>query len=348
MTNDQRPMTKTRNPVPDLMKGIAVLAMIQVHIMELFARTDIYESIAGKVSLFLGGPFAAPVFMAVMGYFIAGSTKGTWEKVKRGIQLIFLGLLLNIGLNFHLLIKIYNGNYDLNPLEYIFGADILFLAGLSIITISLLERLSGKRILPFIIISVLIAVVTPFIPELPEKWKYFQAFIYGNYSWSYFPLFPWLAYPLLGYCLARIQKDQPEVLRRYNKNEMPVMIMTGILIIALFVPAFKIITDLPSYYHHQALLFAWLVGFLIFYTWLVQKLEARFGDNPVIKYIKWLGKNVTLVYVVQWLIIGNIATAIYKSMEGWTLPLWFLAILGMTSFLSFMYLKLKKQRNSYE
>jgi len=41
--------------------------MVQVHIMELFARQDIFEDTVGKISLFFGGPPAAPVFMAVMG-----------------------------------------------------------------------------------------------------------------------------------------------------------------------------------------------------------------------------------------------------------------------------------------
>jgi hypothetical protein len=48
-------------------------------------------------------------------------------------------------------------------------------------------------------------------------------------------------------------------------------------------------------------------------------------------YINWLGRHVTSAYVFQWLLIGNIATAIYKSQ---TLPqtlLWYLIILALTS-----------------
>ena len=60
----------TRSFTADLLKGMAVLAMIQVHLMELFARQEVYDSLTGKISLFLGGIPAAPVFMAVMGYFL--------------------------------------------------------------------------------------------------------------------------------------------------------------------------------------------------------------------------------------------------------------------------------------
>ncbi|MBU2466561.1 MAG: DUF1624 domain-containing protein, partial [Bacteroidetes bacterium] len=77
--------------LPDLLKGIAVVLMIQVHLTELFARPAFFDSVAGKVSLFLGGPAAAPVFMAVMGYFLAWKAVSSKNLFLRGIKLIGLG-----------------------------------------------------------------------------------------------------------------------------------------------------------------------------------------------------------------------------------------------------------------
>jgi hypothetical protein len=54
-----------------------VALMIQVHLMELFAQPAVLASWVGKVSLFLGGPPAAPVFMLIMGYYAAASTRST-------------------------------------------------------------------------------------------------------------------------------------------------------------------------------------------------------------------------------------------------------------------------------
>jgi uncharacterized membrane protein len=351
-----------RNPVPDLMKGIAVVAMIQVHLMELFARQEIYDSMLGKISLFLGGPFAAPVFMAVMGYFIAASRKGRGDKVKRGLGdkvkrglgdkvrrgflLILLGLLLNIGLNFHLLIKIYNGTFDLNPLEYIFGADILSLAGLSMLFIVLMETLSRKPLLHSLMIALLISILHPLLPDLPLKMQYIQAFFYGDYSWSYFPLLPWLAYPMLGYGFYKFQTTMPAELERLNRNRTILLILSAIILMLLFLPAFKIITDLPAYYHHQVFLFAWIAVFLVFFTWLAKRLDSVIGESQVMKYIKWLGKNVTVVYVVQWLIIGNIATVVYKTQSILALITWFAAILAAASLISFAFIRFKRKLNN--
>ena len=64
-------MNSTRNHSLDLLKGIAVLLMIQVHVMELFASVAVSNSTAGKLSLFLGGAPVAPFFMIIFGYFIA-------------------------------------------------------------------------------------------------------------------------------------------------------------------------------------------------------------------------------------------------------------------------------------
>ncbi|PJB59375.1 MAG: hypothetical protein CO098_03725, partial [Bacteroidetes bacterium CG_4_9_14_3_um_filter_41_19] len=92
---------------PDLLKGMAVILMIQVHLIELFATQEIYDSFFGQLLLFLGGPPAAPVFMAVMGYFLAFSKRGLLFDVKRGFKLIIWGFALNIGLNLNLFFHIY-------------------------------------------------------------------------------------------------------------------------------------------------------------------------------------------------------------------------------------------------
>lgn len=336
-------MTNLRKPVPDLMKGIAVVVMIQVHIMELFARQEILSGFTGKISLFFGGPFAAPVFMAVMGYFVACSTRGGGDKMKRGLLLILLGFFLNIGLNLHLLIKIFNGTFNLNPLEYIFGADILFLAGFSVIFISILEALTLSRLSLIFIIAALFPLFSPFLPDLPSELKYLQAFFYGKYSWSYFPVFPWMAYSLLGCGFRKIESDYPGALNRLMSLIIPLIILTGLILAILFAPAFKQIIHLPSYYHHDIFLFTWIVCFLVAFTWMAWQLDLVYGNSTVFQFFKWLGKNVTVIYVVQWLIIGNIATAIYRTQAGWALMLWFLAILAGTSLISFFYVRLRNR-----
>jgi uncharacterized membrane protein len=329
---------KERQPLPDLLKGIAVIAMIQVHIMEQFARPEILAGTIGKVSLFLGGPFAAPVFMAVMGYF-AGRHEGM-GRWGRGLRLILLGILLNIGLNFNLLLHVFLGKSSIDPLPYIFGADILPLAGLSLIFIGLLEIAFRQRMVPALALAFLVAALASFIPPFPEKLKYLGAFIAGTESWSYFPLFPWLAYPLLGYGVKRLEIEMPSLFQKIRKHELYALILV-IILQGLIIKAFNIITDLPSYYHHGIILFVWMVGFLYGWLYLVSVIIKNAADSQIIRYIRWLGEHVTLVYVVQWLIIGNLAYYFRSTQFILQLLLWFVGVSALTSGVVFLYLKMR-------
>jgi uncharacterized membrane protein len=76
-----------RTQTPDLLKGIAVLLMIQVHIIEVFASQTISSSAIGKFLLFLGGPMVAPVFAFFLGYFLMDSKKTSQQLIVRGLQL---------------------------------------------------------------------------------------------------------------------------------------------------------------------------------------------------------------------------------------------------------------------
>lgn len=232
-------------PLPDLLKGLAVVLMIQVHITELFVTPLVYDSLAGKISLFLGGVPAAPLFMAVMGYFVVRGRKSSLQLLRRGGQLLVYGLLLNIGLNLHLLIKILNGTYTLNPLEYIFGVDILFLAGFSLMAMALLLKIKKHRRMALAGLAVLVAALTPVVTK--SEWSPYLAAFIGSYApWSYFPLFPWLAYPLTGaafYYLAQVSWVQ--------KFQRYFFIVALLVFVFLFGKGFSVSTTLAAYYHHN-------------------------------------------------------------------------------------------------
>jgi uncharacterized membrane protein len=144
---------KYRVHTADVLKGFAVLLMIQIHIIELFANDGVYHSALGSALLFLGGPPVAPVFMTIFGYFIFSSKKTTLQLVLRGASIFGVGMLLNLALNFNLIISVYQEKLQVNIWPYIFGVDILQFAGLSLIFISLLKNVIQKySVLVFVII----------------------------------------------------------------------------------------------------------------------------------------------------------------------------------------------------
>lgn len=338
-----------RAQIADALKGIAVLLMIQVHIVELFASHDIYSSRFGKILLFLGGPPVAPVFMIIFGYFIFSPYKTTQQLVLRGLSIFALGMLLNLALNFNLILSAYQGKIEVDIWPYVFGVDILQFAGLSLIIISLLKNIFQKYIwftLAVIFISAYLGKLL--LHNVPENntLMFLSAYFYGSTNWSYFPLFPWLAYPMTGIALYQLQQSNYAVF--FNLAKTKIIVGSALLFLLTLTIKYgvSVSSNLTLYYHHGVLFFMWVITFCLAHSLLVDKSNQWFGETLVMKYVKWLGKNVTMLYVIQWVIIGNIATEIYKTISNPIhLVCWFIVILITTSVLTFLILKLRVKRN---
>jgi len=341
-------MTSNRFTTFDLLKGIAVILMIQVHIIELFATQGVSHSIAGKMLMFLGGPPVAPVFLIVFGFFIARNNKSPLQLLKRGAIVLIIGLLLNIALNFNLIISVFFGKYQIDVLPYIFGVDILINAGIVLFIMALIKHFVKQSIVPLILLILLAAFLgkylLSFLIEGGIK-QYFLAVFYGTSWWSYFPVFPWFTYTLAGYTFFYIvQKTDIKFIYQIKYR-----IIFGVLFILFLLFTFKYAintaSDLPLYYHHDLVFFLWVIVFIAFYAYFAHEIENVLGSTVIFKFIKWLGKNVTLVYIIQWIIIGNIATAIYRSITSfWLLLLCFSAVLAISTLLAFLMEKFQKAK----
>jgi len=339
----------TRYQTADLLKGIAVLLMIQVHILELFASNTILTSSFGKILMFLGGPPVAPVFTLVLGYFMAASKKSTSQLIIRGVKIIFLGMLLNLALNLNLIVSVYKGLYQIDVLPYIFGVDILHFAGLSIIFLALTKKIFEKNlILIFVCIGVsafLGHFLLNYIPETVSL-KYISALFYGSTEWSYFPFFPWIAFPLLGMAFYKLQQENDLSKLQTKKTKLFIAITFLLFLVFTIKYAVFISSNLSLYYHHGFIFACWVILFLAFYSFFMNEADKILGKTNVFSYLKWLGKNVTVIYVIQWIITGNAATEIYKTVSS---PLFlflsFLTVLVISSLIALFITKIKERVN---
>jgi hypothetical protein len=101
--------------------------------------------------------------------------------------------------------------------------------------------------------------------------------------------------------------------------------------------------QVPAYYHHSASFFAWVLAFLFVWIGLHLKLDRVCGQMLLVRWWRWMGRHVTVVYVFQWLIIGNVATALYKTQSLQQCLGWFLAVLGTASMLTLVFERLREQ-----
>ena len=328
--------------LPDFLKGLAILLMIQVHLMELLAKEDLLQSSWGHLSLFLGGSPAAPLFMVVMGYFAAFKKDQSKQLFSRGLKLILWGILLNIGLNLHLIYRILFDAWTMDIYAYIFGVDILPLAGLSLIFIAILPKVIKKNSLFILSIIFAVFIIKSLLPiGLSANWTdYIMAFFVGGTYWSYFPLIPWLIYPLLG-LIINLEKEKISMLFRKKPNYNGFILAFILFLVMTYQYASNISHDLPVYYQHDFSFFVWTVIFLAFLAIAISPLANKYQNSIWGRYLVFLSKNITAIYVFQWLIIGNLATAWYKQIDAISLIIYFVVITSISSLLSYMYAQIK-------
>lgn len=335
---------KQRDPLPDLLKGVAVLLMIQVHITELFSTSEFLASLPGRISLFLGGFPAAPVFMVVMGWF-AYSVNDLRRITLRAGRLLILGLLLNALLNASLFARVWMGELQVDKLSSLFGADILFLAAFSLLFGGIFRGLARGRWWLLLLASAGVAAVTPLLSStvpVDGVWRYVRPFVADGYAWwSYFPIFPWMSYGLAGMAAAALSHQNRRVWLIMNHR-----ISRGVVFI-LFVGGswvgWQVSTQLDAYYHHHLAFYLWALAAIASWIFIWQKILRIF---PEFTALQWVGRKVTAIYVVQWVLVGNLGTWLYRTQSGSALVIWFMLIV-LVSF-SIVYGYEKWQRNDDE
>jgi hypothetical protein len=340
-----------RNGTADLLKGVAVIFMIQVHIMEQFVTPDSAGSIIGKISLFLGGPACAPVFLAVMGYYLV-SSKPVSYFFKRGMLLFGGGLLLNIARSATLLVQILQGDSLLDPWPFILGADILPLAGLGLVLTGMLRMVFKEVGFLYLLAALALSAVTPWLNSITSaegSMRYAIAFLWGTASWSYFPVFPWFSYILAGYGFHLVLKRSSWIddLELRSRFVYIIPVWAGLVFTLPYAAGITCqLEGSAGYYHHGIFFFGWVLIFLPAYLVLIRLFDLASGDHPVSKAIKWIGQKVTMIYVIQWLVIGNLAPWFYRSQSLFQFAAWFVFVTIVTVSTSMLIEKIRGLRHA--
>ncbi len=308
-------MENSRSRTSDLIKGVAIIAMVQVILLEFFARQPIMDGLTGKISMFIGGTTTAPVFLAVMGYYIAYKHKPFWTNILRGLKLIGLGFLLNIGRSAVVLVGLAHPSYAVGPLALIFSTDILILAGLSLIAIAIIIQLFRGHVLIFLFLIVVLLLLQYVIPPVEKTFpnSLILPYFYGKYPRGFFPLIPWLAYVLAGYCFFQIKNyfvaDQ---FKHSQTVKVILLFLSGVILVVTATFGFRVSIRPHLYFHHGIMFFLFCINYVFWWLLSARAIVHR-ADNVISRYVEWLGENVTAFYVIFMLLVGNLGVIFYKS-----------------------------------
>ena len=325
-------MEKTRSRTADFLKGVALLTMVQLVLVEYFARPSILEGLLGKISLFIGGPPAAPMFLAIMGYYIAHQQHAFRYDVWRGIKLILLGVGLNIARNAYTLFEIFSGKSSADVWHIVFGTDILILAGISLVAMAVVIKILRGHVLAYLGLIIVFLLLQYVIPPVEKAMpgSIVIPFFYGKYPQAQFPFIPWFAYVLAGYTFYLFKQFFVSDQFKHSKTVKIVLgTLSGILLVLSLPFGYSVSINHSLFYHHGILFFLFCVNYLFWWLLSARAIVERV-DNRLTGYLEFMGRNVTAFYVIFMVLAGNLYV-FYQKSEGFAVLLVSFVLLMMVT-----------------
>jgi uncharacterized membrane protein len=304
----------------DSLRGAAVAVMIAVHVLAFFAVPGVQTHGAVHVIMELGKLTA--VFVVCMGFSAAfSSRRELGPALRRAGGLFLLGHVLNAA---KFLVPMFLlGNFpdglllDLgltpgdanNPWFFFLLGDVLHMAGLALAVIALLRHL-GARPWHTFALAFAVAAISPL---LWGPHAYPLALLASDRWDVFFPLFPWLAYALVGVGLGelcRASQRPPAALYRRWFVAGAVVALAAYLV-GLAVPSWW---EGRDFYRTGPAAVVCVSGVSAM-SFLVAHLLPR---PPGVAF---LSRNVTRLYVSSWLVITwSVGSIGFQSLRG-ALPL---------------------------
>ena len=294
----------------DIAKGFAILFMVWGHTLETFgAESGLSYEI---VENFLGGPFAAPVFMVCMGIGMRyGRKTSAKDFARRGIGLLLTGLILNVFRYVLPMLTAYALSGEklyLNTFTFLFGVDILEFAGLAFLFFALAKKLKWKD-RTLLVIAAAASVMGALLKWTVTGNMYidqFTGYLWGNDdAQTYFPFLNWIIFPVFGYLLAKMLRHLADKKTFYRKvSTVCGAVGLGYLILAyIFQFPFGMYGE-TGYYYFLGPIDTIAVLMLVLGIFGLDYLLLPLRDTLPMRALRDMSKNINTVYCIQWTLIG--------------------------------------------
>jgi len=313
-----RPVSMGRLKSLDLARGIAMVFVVVIHVLEQLSAAKVKESLFGGVLNMGTSICAAAMFMFLMGTGLSLSkTTSLTKGILRGVGLLAIAYLLNllrgtfptwVGLATHQFTLEQLKPYS--PLYVTVEIDILHFAGIALILLAVLRHVTKKWVV-WLVAAVAVLAVCPLVFGQTTRsviGDYFINFLWRTQEYGHFPVFPWLAYPLVGMVFGTLMKNTK------NQNVFFVKSATiGMLLVicggymAYNYTDFSFASWMSGEYNEGAV-HPWLVvceiGALLISISFYQIVALRVPWNRAFEWLSVWSKNVTVMYCMQWIVIG--------------------------------------------
>ncbi|MBB3698226.1 DUF1624 domain-containing protein [Flammeovirga yaeyamensis] len=305
---------KTRLQSLDFVRGMSVLMLIPLHCMMMYATGETWRhsELGQFVQLLEKG---TPVFLVVMGVsFVFSKRQSPQDLTIRAFKVLGIGYFLNfMKFDIPLLLGFFPENlikanqldsslFTENLIHFFLLGDILQLAGFSLLFMALFYKPFKSKwnvLIASLIIIVLSKEVSGYRIGLPIV-DYFLDILWGDQYNVYFPMFPWMAFILMGRFVGMIFKEKNNVAefqKQLLKYALSLLSLGGLLCFIDYDYHFG------DYYHIGAGGTLMLVGFNLIVLYMGQIIAQFLPKGKFLDLINYASKNVTKFYVLQWILI---------------------------------------------
>ncbi|MDR6459499.1 putative membrane protein [Chryseobacterium vietnamense] len=301
----------------DLIKGISVIGMIIIHTLLVYANVKSqYETAIGSFIVFLGR--GTSIFLICMGItFMTSSHQSLKSALKRGVLLVFAGLFMNfmkfmIPVIFNFAPDNFIQKYGWHaPIEqqYVYLVqlgDILQLAGMSLLFVGLIRAYVKNKYI-MLAIGLFVALISREVSGINLDYpviNYILDLLFNtDYpAYVYFPVFPWMAFIIIGMFFGKWFQELNYNIKQIFRN----MLYVGLLFIAIGAPLVFLYGDYHynGFYHMGPGGVIYFAGWTLLFLWLINTVTANVKDNGFMRVLKYCSKNLTSMYMIQWILIS--------------------------------------------
>jgi len=294
----------------DLARGFTVLCIPAVHTILLYSQPSVRDTLPGQLLRFIAEGPGAPLFMLLMGISVALQREQPFQKIlKKTVLLLAAGYGLNIlkfllpyafgwlpaDLLSELEVPANGGAWTLVGL----GDILQFAAPALLISYGITRFRSYGCIAAALAIS--IAWMSPLVWDAhsPHPFiNYLLQLATGQPPRTFFPLFPWLAYPLVGLAIGR-------TIRRDGKFHAAWVGQWGLFFLilhAIFQLAYPTMTA-TSFYRTYPMDTTEHLGVVMITLYIWDVLSRYVKGNVLFRILTYCSRNITQIYLIQWPLI---------------------------------------------
>jgi hypothetical protein len=336
----------------DLARGFTVLCIPAVHSILLYSQPAVRDTLPGQLLCFIAEGPGAQLFMTYMGTSMTLSEKLTWYIVlKRSALFLLAGYGLNL-LKFVLPLRLgllpAAFQTDLGITDPCTAAETVFLLGdiLHFAAIALPITYGIYQLRHYWVYAIataaFIAICAPFFwdrASCSPVTNYIAALVGGQPPAVFFPLFPWLVYPLAGLVIGYWLNRNPPDRFLFIGLTGVVLIVVGEVLAYFQLPSL-------SFYRTRSGDTAVHLGVVLVWLWIWEGFVSYVKPNAGFRLLQFASRHITLIYLIQWpLICWLLPLFGYQNLGGWSS---FNVAVGMTLLTLFLTLLILACRHGNE